>query len=238
MVSNSSVTGSVLSTDLSKGGQLGGLVGFNYRGTIINCQASVTVSGTHRLGGLVGNNWGVIRHSRVTASNITGQFLVGGLAGLNYTDGTVSSVVNAVIETSSADAIVTGSAADSLAGGFVGENAGGALKNNYATGSVTGNKYVGGLTGRSGDFLAFPGSIENSYAANSVAGISSTGGLVGEKLSGQVVNSYYDSVTTGKTDTNRGTPKTTAEMQQTSTFSGWDFTNIWMIQPNQYPHLK
>lgn len=55
-------------------------------------------------------------------------------------------------------------------------------------------------------------------------------------MSGVVANSYYDSQTSGKSDTGKGTPKTTAEMRRQATFEGWDFVNTWKIGENASYH--
>ena len=69
---------------------------------------------------------------------------------------------------------------------------------------------------------------------------STVGGLAGHKTgSATVSNCYYDSQTTGQSDdNNKGTPKTTAEMKQQATFSGWDFTDTWKVTEGvSYPYL-
>ncbi|WP_231637817.1 S-layer homology domain-containing protein [Paenibacillus sp. FSL R5-0912] len=63
------------------------------------------------------------------------------------------------------------------------------------------------------------------------------GGLVAYLSSGTISNSFYDSSTTGQTDTRKGTGKTTAEMQDPTTFSDWDFSEDWYMLPGHYPEL-
>ena len=65
------------------------------------------------------------------------------------------------------------------------------------------------------------------------------GGLVGNNYN-EITSGYYDSETSGQSDEGKGEPKTTAEMKQQSTYTGWDFENIWAIAPaknNGYPYL-
>ncbi|HPA94130.1 MAG TPA: hypothetical protein PLI39_09465, partial [Petrotogaceae bacterium] len=61
------------------------------------------------------------------------------------------------------------------------------------------------------------------------------------------LNSFWDTQTSGATSTAScngtalGTGKTTAEMKNQNTYTGWDFTNIWAIDSsknNGYPYLK
>jgi len=92
---------------------------------------------------------------------------------------------------------------------------------------------AGGLVGYSNG-----GTISNSYSTGSVSGGGSVGGLVGWSRSGTTSNSYWDNQTSGQTncigqggqgDFSSCYGKTTAEMRQQATFSGWDFTNTWKI---------
>jgi len=57
---------------------------------------------------------------------------------------------------------------------------------------------------------------------------------------GSVNYSYYDLNTSSKSDDDgRGTPKTTEEMMQQTTFTNWDFTNIWgIVETINYPYLQ
>ena len=73
---------------------------------------------------------------------------------------------------------------------------------------------------------------------------------------GTVTNSFYDTTTSGKTDSgtqsNKGTGKTTAQMKTLATFTdtttsglstSWDFNNIWKIDTSGtvnggYPYLR
>jgi len=61
------------------------------------------------------------------------------------------------------------------------------------------------------------------------------------------LNSFWDTQASGATSTAScngtalGTGKTTAEMKNQNTYTGWDFTNIWAIDSsknNGYPYLK
>ncbi len=66
-------------------------------------------------------------------------------------------------------------------------------------------------------------------------------GLVGEiENSGRdVINSYWDIETSGQTASAGGIGKMTAEMKRRSTFTDWDFVEIWDIAENQtYPFLR
>ncbi|APQ12041.1 hypothetical protein BJP27_11210 [Pseudomonas oryzihabitans] len=112
---------------------VGGLVGYNDRGTLSNAYATGSVSGNHYVGGLVGfNDRGTLSNAYATDS-VSGTSNVGGLVG--YSSGTLSNVY------------ATGSVSGSqYVGGLLGLNVG-TLSNAYATGSVSGTSNVGGLLG-------------------------------------------------------------------------------------------
>jgi len=56
-------------------------------------------------------------------------------------------------------------------------------------------------------------------------------------ISDKTENVFWNSSTAGVTSSRYGTAKTTAELQQASTFAGWD-TSIWNIEDGKYPTLK
>ena len=89
------------------------------------------------------------------------------------------------------------------------------------TGRVTGNTHVGGLVGKN------EGPVSDSYSTGSVTGNKHVGGLVG-KNEDTVSNSFWDTQTSGQATSSGGTGKTTAEMQDITTFTGaaWDITDV------------
>jgi len=94
---------------------------------------------------------------------------------------------------------------------------------------VTGEWYVGGLVGDN-DSL---GIVSNSYACGSVNGYSFVGGLVGSNW-GTVSNSFWDINTSGVNESDGGTAKPTAEMNDIATFSGagWNIIEVVSGQTN------
>jgi hypothetical protein len=171
---------------------------------------------------------GIIKKLGVTASYIKNGYYVGGLAGAN---GMVNSggKIGGEISNSYFIGIVDG---DYSSGGLVGQNTG-KISNSYSAGMVL---IGGGLVGTN------YGLISNSYSISTVL---AGGGLAWENKKfddyvGTIINSYYDSQTSGQSDTGKGDGKTTAEMKQKETFEGWDFTNVWGISNainGGYPYL-
>jgi len=153
---------------------------------------------------------GVVKNIGVVNADVTCTAYIGGLVGVNL--GTVTNSYS------------TGSVTSEYgAGGLVGGNAG-TVDNSYSTGSVTGNGGVGGLVG------ANNGTVSNSYSTGNVTGNSSVGGLVGLD-SATVSNSFWDIQTSGQTTSAGGTGKTTAEMQDISTFSGTGWSIVAVANP-------
>jgi len=160
------------------------------------------------------NHFGTVSSSYATG-DVRGANVVGGLVGLN--DGAVSN--------SYATGNVTANSTLYYFGGLVGYNSG-SISNSYATGVVSGANRVGGLAGLSS------GTVSNSYAAGNVTGTSEVGGVLGYHNSGSVSNSYWNSnviaIGIGFGATTGATGLTTAQMQQQSNFSSWDFVNTWI----------
>jgi hypothetical protein len=191
------------------------------------------------VGGLVGANSGTVSNSYATG-NMTASFdCVGGLIGLTA----------GIVNNSYSTGTVTG---DRCVGGLVGYNGGtdfaATVNGSYSTGTVTGSEYVGGLVG----FNMEGCTVSHSYSIGTVTGNSSVGGLVGYNHDGTVTDSFWDTETSGQATSDGGTGKTTAEMQNITTFSGasWDIiavanpgtrntSYIWNIVDDEtYPFLS
>ena len=216
---------------------------------------------SQELGILAGESRGVIRFSYTTGvvtSAASGPFhKTGGLVGHLREGGTISaSYSTAAVNgpTIAANAQVTG--------GLVGQTGGTANTNTgtitaaYASGGVSAattatNGYLGGLVGYN-----FRGGINQSYAYGSVSPTRTTnysGGLVGRTESwGTETDSYYDSTTSGQSDTGKGVGHPTANLQGpinygSGIYSSWN-TNVdgvsgaddpWDFGAvDQYPVLK
>ncbi len=222
--------------DAGTGNSVGSLVGNLQGGTISNCYAEGgSVLGGSNAGGLVGAlNRGTITNCYTTGSVTGTGWRVGGLVGEN-SYGTITNCYS------------TGSdSGDDNVGGLVGHNYG-TIDNCYSSGDVSGDDNVGGLVGYNS------GTIDNCYATGSVLASGTEwwpgvgGGLVGENR-GEVMDSFWDTQTSGQVTSDGGMGKTTAEMQTESTFTdaGWDFVvesvngteDIWRIcEGVDYPRL-
>jgi len=85
------------------------------------------------------------------------------------------------------------------------------------------------------------GSLYNCYASCNVTGSFNSCGLIGSNSGDIVENCFWDKETTGQSNNDGGTSKTTTEMMTKSTFTeaGWDFDSIWVINEYvDYPHFQ
>jgi uncharacterized repeat protein (TIGR01451 family) len=100
---------------------------------------------------------------------------------------------------------------------------------------VTGVQDVGGLVGHASTNLS---EVYRSYSTGVVSGTTNVGGLLGVDLNNNavIVESYWDTESSGQAGSAGGTGKTTAEMQQQATFVNWDFGDVWAIDEGvSYP---
>lgn len=201
----------------------GGLAGVAY-GTISQCFGTGNVSGDTMLGGLVGQAYGVIRQCSATGA-VAGKDNLGGLLGYaSSTSSTNQSVATGAVR------------GGKNLGGLVGTSDRGILTECYATGSVTGAEGLGGLVG-----YANANTVSECYAVGQVVGSKDCGGLVGIRQAGETVASFWDTQTSGLTQSAGGQGLTTAQMGTAATFisAGWDFVQTWVLRPTcEYPCLQ
>lgn len=192
----------------------GGVIASINNGSIVGCSSSGLIKArSGGIGGLVASNSGLI-------------------------DRCFSSVSIIPLDSSSVNSGV---------GGLVGHaTPTSRILNSYSKAEeIIGYFYVGGCVGSTTRYDSSDASpnITNCYSASPITGNWRVGGILGHDMSGEnrVFSCYYDSVTSGQSDTDKGTPKTTAEMKQQSTYEGWDFDTVWAIDPainDGYPYLR
>ena len=240
---------------VSGAGSVGGLVGFNYNGRIATSNSSGSVSGSEHVGGLVGTSSGEVTDCYST-STVSGDISVGGLVGENWLHRTKDTFIRGLVARCYSTGTVSGS---EHVGGLVGTNPG-KVTNCYSTSTVGGDTCIGGLVGSNGVYVSSsnPGFLDGlvtlCYSTGAVIGTEdNVGGLVGlnrmsESEQGIVVDSFWDTQTSGQATSAGGTGKTTAEMRAAKTFldAGWDFVgetangteDVWKIAEGlDYPRL-
>ncbi len=201
---------------------VGGLVGYNDGGSIVDAYATVDVTGAHVTGGLVGANVG---GGSILRAYATGWVNATASEGLGWAGGLIGQNAGSISQ-SYASGGVTG---DYYVGGLVGHNGNGTVTDSYALGNVHGQWDVGGLIGYN-----VGGTATNVYAAGRVTRNWQGGGglsaLVG--YAGTVTNGYWNSDTTGISG-----GLTTAQLQA-GLPDGFD-PAIWNIVTGQsYPYLS
>jgi hypothetical protein len=236
---------------------VGGLVGRTYRMNILNCYATgdVTATDVYTVGGLVGRQYeGSITNSYATGY-VRGRSSVGGLAGslssttirYCYATGNVRGLIGfgGLVGNSGSSNIyysyATGniyeaSGTNSYSGGLAGYLSSSTVSNCYSYNNyVYGDDHCGGLVGRRSD-----SNVINSYSrAKDVSASTNVGGLIGSATgSGSVTSSYFYNGYTSSSP-GGGTPKTSAQLQQESTYVGWDFEFRWsMGGPSNWAKLQ
>jgi len=241
--SNGNVTGGIF---------VGGLVGVN-EGTLSDSYATGNVDSPVNAGGLVGAMGGTVVNCYATG-DVTGVVVEEELNSGNGVGGLVGTQNGGTVSDSHAAGTVTG---NNQIGGLVGnsgydneDEVGSTISNSYATGTVAGNEGVGGLVGQNVN----ESTVDNSYATGSVTGNVYVGGLVGENQNSvsqdSVINSFWDTETSGQATSAGGTGKTTAEMKDINIFTGWDIiavstanqrdaSKIWnIVTATTYPFLS
>ena len=182
-----------------------------------------------------------IRDLALVNVDVQGGTYTGGLAGSN----------GLVIVACSVTGVVSGGG---NVGGLVGNNFSGQVIASYSAASVADGSNTGGLVGNN-----FVGTIIASYSIGSVSdydgvgGFVEVGGLVGSNFAdrGTARDSYWDTQTSGQSESAGGEGKTTSELQSPTGYTGiyenwnvdldedgvgddlWDFGNA-----SQYPTLR
>jgi hypothetical protein len=201
------------------------LVGLN-QGTVEGCSSRGAISGdAAHVGGLVGVNEGVVRRS-FSAAAVSATQRVGGLVGRQSTE------LGSIEECYAVGAV----GAQRSVGGLLGTMFGGTIANSYArSASVTGAE-AGGLVG---DVTGTGITLTHTYAASEALTGEGAEGLVGEvgvDSEYTVTASYFHDSATGSV----GEALTTAEMQSSESYQGWDFTAVWKLatRESDYPVLR
>lgn len=266
-ISNSS-SSAVISGKNYAGGLLGESYRISYSASagVFNSSFSGTVSQlantNHSSGGIVG----YLTNMAVTGSRSTGSVSggdwVGGIVGFLRNNSTIAT------SWTSGSVVSTTTTCSGGAGGVVGSSEFGSVSESYSIAAVSGVCRSGGVEGNGVAALNnvfFRGSLtRTSGTDNSFGGISGrgTGNITnayasttnsygyGYGISGDVqysktcTGSYWNTTTSGRSSTlcgSGGVSKTSTQLKDQNTFTGWDFSTIWTIDPavnDGYPYLR
>ena len=190
----------------------GGICGVNSSGTISNCSSTVNVTCGENPHAL----GGLCGRNRSTISNCYATGNVTGGFSSSALGGLCGNNNSTVSNCYAKGSVIAGDDSERI-GGLCGNNEGGTISNCYATGVVDGNDYVGGLIGRDYD--------ENGFFTKC--------------FWDSDINPSLDGI--GNSTDPNVIGKTTSEMLTESTFTNWDFSNVWAIYEKQvqsYPLLR
>lgn len=159
---------------------------------------------------------------------------------------------------------IQGISSGSSVGALVGYAYNSTISRCYSTGTVTGNDDVGGLVGQLLD-----STMTNCYSSCSISAAKDVGGLVAlvmgtstvlysystsivpstgfvvggliayRQNSNTITDSYWDTEVSGQASSDGGTGKTTAQMQDPTTYTTWDTSTVWYIHTSgHYAYLR
>lgn len=213
-ISNLTINGARL--PYPSGATVAGLFGkigyeYSYSGFVQNLHLeNVTVTG----GDATGTIASVLYRGSIVNCSATGSVHASGL----WVGGFIESVYAGIVERCFSDCQINISDESQVmrVGGFVANNYGGTITDCYATGSVIlPNAYT-----YSGGFVeANSGTIHNCYA--SVSNCQS--GFVHSLLSGEILNCFWNTDTSGTTISDGGDPLDDPNMMIQANFTDWDF---------------
>lgn len=165
-------------------------------------------------------------------SDSIGQALVGGFAGrVNGNDNVSKCGAEGDVESSATDSDVS----KNCSGGFIGRDDSGDLTDCYAKGSVC-SEGIGHADAGLGGFCGNRHTACTLTTCYSVGAVYTTGtpdnggGFLGKDTNGTDTDCFWDNETSGWTTTDGdATGKTTTKMKTESTFTNWDFDDIWYL---------
>lgn len=219
LVSGCFVSGSVEA--VNSGENVGAIAGLSNRAAFVDCYSQATVKGFYNTGGLVGRcgssfNSGASILRSYSTSAVTGTYAVGGVAG-RITGGYIQDCY-------AAGMIEGGSNWSDFSGGLVGfvDNSSSAVYNCYFSGDVADKGKAAAFIGRN------DGTAQDCFYC--------IDNITSESLKTKPVNQGSSLGIEGKT---------TQQMMQLATFSGWDIALLdsfideswWIIEGQSFPHL-
>ncbi len=201
----------VLDVDITAKNYVGGIIGCINGGTLKRSYSTGSINGNQYVGGLTGANYQVISQC-FTSVNVAGASYAGGAIGITYYNTSITQ------DTYSSGSVTRKSGTNSRFGGFVGGSENSAsISNSYSTGIViysgTSNPTDKGFVGHIFDLVTFE-------------------------------NCFWDMETSGQSTSIGGdnvTGKSSEQMKTQSTFTNWNFENIWTIAASfnaGYPYLQ
>ena len=239
-------------------GYIGLLVGYN-SGVIELSYSGGSVTSATATGGIAGINVAGGTISKVySGASITGSASnfdgFGGIVGVNEGN----------VDQAASEAPMHIAISDKPVGGIIGLNQGtGRISNSWSASNITATATIGGLIGK--NISTYSPSVSTSYSVaqftwggppgniNTGVGLANFGGLIGLST-GSITSSYHSRssecfngthstlhsyiIANCAASVSFGTLVSDSQLKSLTTFSGWDFTTIWMLSSGSYPELK
>lgn len=267
LVKGANVTGLILLSEKSQAMDAGGVVG-QAKGGVEDCTSSVVIANAQNVGGIVGEAMSNITNCVYEIFELSGAVLQSNLVQTNniFVGGLAGSISGGKIEysyvVSFSNENLQQLSSKNAVGGLVGRAFSGVvISKSFFKGSISGGQSVGGLVGLG------TANIDNSFVAGSIeADAFNAGHFVGNLDGSRVtISNCYSVLSTNKelNATTNGTAnisgvyvakfqdgqnsdtgiiyKTLEEMKIPSTFTNFDFVNIWKFNNElsyDYPILK
>ena len=234
-----------------------GIFSSTFSGTVVGSGVNAVAAG-----GIIGNATNLLIDGSSSSGSVTGVDWVGGIGGAVRTNASISKswTTGTIVSTTTSCSAGAGGIGGMVEFGSITESysvaavsgvcrSGGIVAN--GNGPVSNSFFRGSLTRTSGTDASFGGisgrgpvNITNSYASTTNS-YSYGEGIAGDiQFIGVCTASYWNTTTSGRATTRcgaGGVGKTTAQLTTQSTFSAWDFTNVWNIDPSTndgYPYLR
>jgi len=191
------------------------------------------------VGGLVGLTEGIIRNAGVDGGTLSGLQRAGGLVGQSG-PGTLQRLFSRNVTVTQRDG------GSCCMGGLIGGNENSAtFSDAYSRSNLVhtsaGQGAFGGITGNTNSSGAFARGYTTGTFTTLATRPSQVGAIQGASQV-LITNGFWDTETsTGFNSSPSGTGLTTAQMKDSSNYTGWDFTTVWAINSainDGYPYLQ
>lgn len=206
---------------LNNAGLFGAVVNADLQGIKME---NANILGNLACGALAGSSYATkIAYCSTEGGTVKGNEEIGGLIGSSW-----FSTINSSVSKTNVEGM-------NNVGGFSGFSCS-AIKDCYSRGTVKGDSLVAGFVA-----VSFDSTITNCYSSGLVIGDVYAGGFSAQGSTDLFKGCYWDIERSMQSYSSGGEGRTTMEMFSSSTYEGWDFVNIWKIDPyynGGYPLLE
>lgn len=210
---------------------------------VTNCRINNGyIKGNLFVGLFAGYNQGDISYSKVNGGTLIGAEYSGGFCG-DSDNNTPTPITMKECCVSNSNITIGATGTGDTAGSFIGYvSANVIIQDCYSTATINAGACSGGFVGILIAQQGYTPNVTRTFYAGRMNDTSTdrVGGWCSDDSASTptVTNSYWDTQVSTKTTSKYGIGKTTAQMQTQSTFTTYDFTNVWGINSGEYPYLR